>query len=208
MKIVLLSVPGAGKGTTIDLVMKELPNVKEIAFGEVMFEIAKKKYKIESRDEMRKKLSIDQHKQLQIMAAEKISKLKGDIIIDTHGCVKHFGGFYPGLPTSVITKLKPDSIVLLEFNPEDVLKRRNIDVNVKEKMITSAGTVREPRPMRDVEAAEEIEQHQEMNRLFAIVAANEANCYLKIINSRYPEKEEFEHVRKNSSEIIKLIKGD
>jgi len=207
MKLVLLAVPGSGKGTIISLVKKKLPKLKTVVFGDLMFEIAKKKYKIKNRDEMRKKLSLKAYRKIQEIAAKKIFKLKGDIIIDTHASIKQPRGYYPGLPSHIIKELKPDVVVLLEFDPEAVAQRREIDRKLKKPTKTSIGTLREPRPIRDVETPEEIELHQQVNRIFAIAAANEVSCPVKIINLRFPEREEFEHAKKASEEIIKILKG-
>jgi len=172
-----------------------------------MFDIAKKKFGIKDRDDMKKKLSIKQQTKLQEITADKIAKTPGDIIVDTHGCVKTPLGYWPGLPENIIKRLKPDAIVLVEFLPESVIKRREIDRNLTKPEVTEAGTIREPRPARYVESKEEIELHQQLNRSFAIAAANEIGCPVKIIDLRYIEKEEFNHAKNAANEIIKMIKG-
>lgn len=207
MKIILLAVPGAGKSSTIQLVQKEIPDVKKVIYGDYMFEVARKKHGIEDRDDMKKKLSIEEQAKLQEGAAEEIAKIPGNVIIDTHCSIKTSIGYWPGLPTNIITKLRPDAIVLLEFTPEAVAKRREKDINIEKPEVTSVGTIREPRPSRYSESAEEIELQQQLNRSFAIAAANQIGCPVKIISLRYIEKEEFDHARKAAQEIIKMIKG-
>lgn len=206
MRIILLAVPGAGKSSTIQVVQKEIPDVKKVVYGDYMFEVAKEKYGIEDRDDMKKKLSIEEQTKLQEDAAEEIAKIPGNVIVDTHGTIKTPLGYWPGLPTNIITKLRADAIVLVEFNPEAIIKRRGKDTKLKEPEATSVGTIREPRPARYKESAEEIELQQQLNRSFAIEAAYEAACPIKIINLRHPEKEEFAHARKAAKEIIKMFK--
>ena len=202
----LIAVPGSGKSTIMNLVKKRIPELKTVIFGDVMFEIAKKKFGIKNRDEMRKKIKLKDYRRLQELAAERIGRLKGKVIIDTHASIKQPLGYYPGLPSHIIKKIRPDSIVLLEFDPKVIFKRRMIDLKLKKPERTSVGTVREPRS-RDIESEEEIELHQTMNRMFAVAAANEVACPVKIINLRFKEKREFEHAEKAAEEIVKMLKG-
>jgi len=207
MKIVLVAVPGSGKSSSIQLVQKEIPDVKKIIYGDYMFEIAREKYGIKDRDNMKKKLSIEDQTKLQEVAAEEIAKIPGNVIVDTHGSIKTPLGYWPGLPTNIITKLRPDAIALLEFNPEAVIKRREKDINIEKPEVTAVGTIREPRPARYSETLEEIELQQQLNRVFAIAAANQIGCPIKIISLKYTEKEEFDHANRAAQEIIKMIKG-
>jgi adenylate kinase len=118
MKIVLVAVPGSGKTTIMNFVKQKLPDVKIVNYGDVMFEIAKQRFGIQHRDEMRKKIPVDEYRKIQEEAAEYIASLSGDVIIDTHASIKIMGGYYPGLPDRVISKLKPDVILLVEFDPK------------------------------------------------------------------------------------------
>ncbi len=207
MRMIIVAVPGAGKSSTIELVRKEIPDVKKIIYGDFMFEIAQKRYKIKDRDKIRKKLSIQQQTELQEKSAEEIAKIPGNVIVDTHASIKTPSGYWPGLPVNVIKKLKPDVIILPEFRPEDILKRRQKDMNLKKPEVTSAGTVREPRPVRDMESPEDIELQQQINRGFALAAATEVGCPVKIINLRFPEKSEFDHAATAAKDIVSMIKG-
>ena len=136
-----------------------------------MFDIAKKDYGIHDRDMMRKKLSTEDYRTVQAGAATEISKLPGNVIIDTHTTIKASKGYYPGLPDDLVRRIKPDVIVLLEFNPETVLERRKGDIELKEEKTTAIGTVVKPRAGREVEPLEDIEIQQELNRSFAVAAA-------------------------------------
>jgi Archaeal adenylate kinase len=122
MKIVLVAVPGSGKTTIMNLVKQRLPDVKIINYGDVMLEIARQRFGIQHRDEMRKKIPVDEYRKIQEEAAEYIASLPGDVIIDTHASIKIIGGYYPGLPNRVISKLKPEVILLIEYDPKAFLK--------------------------------------------------------------------------------------
>ncbi|MEA2089528.1 MAG: adenylate kinase [Thermoproteota archaeon] len=204
MRLLLASVPGGGKSTVLQLVKKRKPNVTIKNFGDFMFDLAKEKYNIQDRDDMRKLLSIDERRKLQYEAAEKLAKFE-HVIIDSHVAVKTSKGFYPGFPEDVLQKLHFDIIVLMEFRPEDVMYRRNLDVDIKAPRKTAAGTVAQPRGKRDVETLEEIEFHQQINRMFGASAAQQSKCNLKVINLRFAESKSFEHAKVAAKEIIKLL---
>lgn len=205
MRIVLAGVPGGGKSTIIQLIQKQMPKFKEAVFGDYMFEIAKNKYGIIDKDVMRKKLSIEEYRAIQEKAAKDISRITGDVVINTHTSVRYDSGFFPGLSSNVLKLLRPDIIVLLSYRPEDILKRRNKDSQTKGKEKTSIGTFSYCREYRDVEPPEFVKLHQELNKIFAITAANEARCSLKFIDLTYPEKREFEHADRAAREIVTLI---
>lgn len=206
MRIILLAVPGAGKSSTIQIVQKEIPDVKKVIYGDLMFEVAKEEYGIKDRDDMKKKLSIEDQSKLQERAAERIAKVPGNVIVDTHGSIKTPMGYWPGLPTNIVTRINPDAIILLEFNPEDIAERKKKDLKIKKPQTTSIGTVREPRPARYIESSKEIGLQQQVNRDFATTAANQVGCPIKIINLRFKEKKEFDHAKKAAEEIIEMLR--
>ena len=205
MKLILIAVPGSGKSTIIQLVQKKYPTIKKIVYGDLMFKIAKKEFDIKDKDHIRK-LPIKEQKKLQEKVAVEIADMTGNAIIDTHASVKTIMGYWSGLPTSVINQLEPDAIVIAEFRPEDIIKRRKKDMQLKKPIVTKASTLRKPRPARDIEQENEIGFHQQINRSFAIASANQINCPLKIIDLKFPEKSEFEHAIIAADEIIRMIK--
>jgi adenylate kinase len=86
-RIIVVGIPGVGKTTVVSNVKNTLEqtgiktNLAE--FGKIMLEEAKK-LNIKNRDEIRR-LSIDDQKKLQNLAATKISQIYSDVvIIDTH----------------------------------------------------------------------------------------------------------------------------
>lgn len=198
MKVVLVAVPGGGKTTIMNMVKKMVPNVKIVNYGDVMLEIAKERYGITDRDAMRRILSIDSYRAIQLDAAKKIGELTGDVIIDTHVTIKMKGGYYPGLPFDVVRLMKPEMIILLEFDPNDVIERRLKDITGEAQK----------RRERDIETPEDIELQQEMNRYFAAAAANVAECIVRIINLRFKQSRPFEHAEKAAQIIASILSSE
>jgi adenylate kinase len=189
MKIVVAAVPGAGKSTVLKFVKKKMPEVKVVNVGDLIFEMARNG--IKNRDEMREKLTIEQEKILQEKAAEKISKMKDKIIlVDTHMCIKTPSGYLPGMSDKVASIVKPDAVVVLDFDPKDVLERRK----------------RDPKRKRDIETKEVIEEHQNFTKQFALNTAAKVEAVVEVINLRYKQKKPFEHAEKAADEIVKIIK--
>ncbi|HJT84131.1 MAG TPA: adenylate kinase [Nitrososphaeraceae archaeon] len=138
-RIVVVGIPGVGKTTIVSNVKKTLDK-KEIRtvvaeFGKIMLEEATK-LKIQSRDEIRR-LSISEQKNLQNIAAEKISQISSDVVIvDTHLFINTKEGYYPGLPFDLLNNLKPTNLILITANPEEIYHRRQNDSSRKRDMIT------------------------------------------------------------------------
>lgn len=190
MKILVISVPGGGKSTVLEYVKKILPKAKVVTAGDLFLEIASKKYGIKDRDELRKKLTLEQQREIQEKVARKIAKMKDKILlINTHVTIKTPYGYFHALSEKTMKIMKPDMIVLLEFDPKDILKRRMKDKSRK----------------RDIESLEEIEEHQTVNRNVAFDVASAFECPVKIINLRFKEKKPFEHAIKGAKEIVKLV---
>jgi len=127
-RVLIVGVAGVGKTAVLSKVKEILSNnglkVETVTYGSVMFEEAKKKFNLNNRDELRK-LKLKEQRKLQLLAAEKISKLKEDVLlIDTHLAIKAGSAYLPGLPFEVIKKLKLDLIILIEASAEEILKRR------------------------------------------------------------------------------------
>jgi len=142
--VIIVGVPGVGKSTIISNATQTLHNigttVSTVVFGSVMFEEAKK-LGINDRDQLRK-LSIDVQQKLQTMAANHISSLKESIVIvDTHLFIKTPSGYYPGLPMNMILNLKPDRLILVTANSEEILRRRKND-NTRARDINSENEIK------------------------------------------------------------------
>ncbi|MDR0438900.1 MAG: adenylate kinase [Methanocalculaceae archaeon] len=167
-KVIITGVPGVGKTTVINTAMKKIAMegvpYQNINFGNFMFEVAAAEGLVQDRDQMRK---LDRHvqKRLQKLAAEKISTIDGNVIIDTHTSVKTQNGFLAGLPEWVITAIMPDVLVLVETDNDQILIRRLSDKS----------------RVRDMESSKFIAEHQVLNRAFAASYAMLTGCTVKIV---------------------------
>jgi adenylate kinase len=125
MKAIIVGIPGTGKTSVAKGL--EPHGWKTVTFGTVMFDIAKGKYGLADRDEMRSRIPVEEYKKLQEDAAKKIGGMEGKILVDTHCSILKPEGYYPGLPANILERLKPDAIVVVEARAEDIEKRRKKD---------------------------------------------------------------------------------
>lgn len=189
MLAVLTGIPGTGKTTTakkaLEILKAEGKTVEMITYGDIMFEIAKKRNLVADRDQMRKLDPVNQ-KEIQKEAAKKIASMASskNILVDTHCTISTPKGYLPGLPEWVLRELKPDQIILVEAKAEDIASRRNSD-----KTRT-----------RDGETTEEIETHQELNRAISMAYAVMSGCTVKIIRN---EQGRMEEAARNMADILR-----
>ena len=148
--IIVMGLPGAGKSTVLSAASKS--DYKILNYGDLMFEIAKVKFGISARDEMRK-LSPERQKEVQAAVGDQLAKMEGKILLDTHCSVSTPSGYLPGLPLSLLSKLRVEKLVLITAPVEEVLARRDADRTRS----------------RDPEAPESLSEHDAMNR--ALLAA-------------------------------------
>lgn len=169
-RVIVTGVPGVGKTTVItgalDLLAREGISYRSLNFGTYMFEMAVSQGLVRDRDEMRK-LPGDIQKRLQQEAARAMAREEGNILIDTHASVKTPRGFLAGLPEWVLRELMPDTIVLVETDPDQILMRRLSD---------------ETRT-RDMEGAGAIADHQQFNRAIAAAYSMLTGCTIKYITN-------------------------
>lgn len=169
-RVVITGVPGVGKTTVIDGAKEKLEeegiSYASINFGTCMFEVACEQGKVKNRDEMRK-LEQSEQKTLQKTAAQLIARIQENVIVDTHCTVSTPGGYLPGLPSWVLEELKPDIIVLVETDEDQILKRRLSD------------TSRD----RDMEGYMSIKEHQDYNRYMAASYSMLTGCTVKIVRN-------------------------
>ena len=131
--IIVTGIPGVGKTTVLNelskLVEPEKKKLQVFNYGFIMLEVAKLEgLKIE-RDMLRQ-VPLNIQQRLQANAAIEIvnrSSNVGIMIIDTHMIVKTCNGYWPGLPLTVLEKLRPNLLFLIETEPEEILSRRTKD---------------------------------------------------------------------------------
>ena len=182
MILIVTGIPGTGKTTVMNKVIEDYP-LKFVTFGTVMFEIAKKKSLVSDRDELRK-LSYAIQRTIQELAAVKIKKMS-NVCVDTHCTIKTKAGYLPGLPESVLKKLSPDVLILVEATPDEIIQRRSRDTRA-----------------RDVENKDEIMEHQLFNRIAAMSYAVMSGATVKIIQNSENKLEEA------AADILDIVTGE
>ncbi len=150
-KVVVVGIPGVGKTTVVSKVVEKLnalnKSVSVHSFGTVMFEEAKEDG-LKDRDDLRK-LTVEEQKNLQKKAAEKIAQHQENIIIiDTHAFISTKEGYYPGLPHYVIQILKPTHFIAVSAKPDEIYNRRTND-DTRDRDIISIGSIKEELDVQD-----------------------------------------------------------
>lgn len=172
MLAVVTGIPGSGKTTVsskaLEVLSKKGVDYKSIVYGTVMFEIARE-HGVEDRDDMRK-LDLEVQRSIQEKAAHRIAEEAKDsnIVLDTHCTISTPRGYIPGLPEWVLRALKPDVLILVESNPDEIVPRREGDSS----------------RVRDAEDAADLKLHQDLNRNAAMAYATLTGCAVKIIENK------------------------
>ena len=150
-KVVVVGIPGVGKTTVVSKVVEKLNALNKSlsvhSFGTVMFEEAKEDG-LKDRDDLRR-LTVEEQKNLQKKAAEKIAEHQENIvIIDTHAFISTKEGYYPGLPHYVIQILKPTHFIAVSAKPDEIYNRRTND-DTRDRDIISIGSIKEELDVQD-----------------------------------------------------------
>ena len=163
--IVLTGIPGSGSTTVLNKALEQVDYL-HLNYGDIMTEIAIEEGIVDDRDALRK-LPADTQKEIQRKAAIRIKEKSEteNVIVDTHCTINTPAGFLPGLPKWVLEGLNPDTFVMIEANPDEILYRRLSDETRQ----------------RDRQKASEIELHQEMNRAASMAYATLTGATVKII---------------------------
>lgn len=194
MKIIVAGLKGSGKTTVLRYVAHKRPDIKILNAGDFFAKVFQK-YGL-NRDQgdlgIPREKYISIHKEIFRNLTREARRYK-DVIIDTHLFLTKKEGYYPGLPEFAMKEINPDTIVVLEYDPKFILKRREKDIKEIGRKRSAELTV------------EGIEREQEVQRHFAFVAAGYTATTVKIIRRLEKEKIEFEHAQKNADEILKLF---
>jgi adenylate kinase len=163
VKVIIGGIPGVGKTTVLNELAKEGFRIEN--YGDAMLKEAVARNYAKNRDELRR-LPVDKQKEIQRIAAERLSEL-GDVIIDTHFSISTGGGYLPGLPPHVLNVLNPDLFVSIEADPLEIFERRKNDANRN----------------RDRDSLERIRAHLEANRSYGITySAITGSPFLVVMN--------------------------
>ncbi len=164
MRVVISGVAGVGKSTVLEYVSKK-SQYDIVNYGTLMFEMAKEIGLVKDRDELRK-MNVDTQINLQKKASSAIGKMD-NVIVDTHMAIKSPRGYLPGLPEWVLRELRISSFFLIEADSSLILDRRRRDTTRK----------------RDTDTLEEIEEHQQVNRAFAVAYSVYTGATVTFINN-------------------------
>ncbi|KZX17755.1 cytidylate kinase [Methanobrevibacter cuticularis] len=168
MKLVILTgIPGSGSTTVLEKTLEEVDYL-HLNYGDVMTKIAKDKSIVKDRDDLRK-LSPEIQKNIQKEAAKHIKDVSQNenVIVDTHCTISTPLGFLPGLPKWVLDELNPDTFILIEADPDEIILRRISDIS----------------RTRDMEKYDEIRLHQEINRSTAMSYSTLTGATVKILEN-------------------------
>ena len=171
--VVVTGVPGAGKTTVVEGALKQLKaqgvEYGFMNYGDIMLELMREREGVTDRDEMRK-VPTGPYREIQREAGRRIASAaqRKPILVDTHCLVKKPEGYYPGLPRWVLEELKPESIVIIEATPEEIVGRRTKDAARR----------------RGKELLDEVVEHQQLNRASAMAYAALTGATVRIINNR------------------------
>ncbi len=131
--LLVLGISGVGKSTVIEKALEKLPEKPAwYNFGDLMLEILKSEGKSIDRDKM-KELPISEIKRLQKLVAEKLNKMPGIVIVDTHLALESPYGFIPGITREFLEDTHIRHITIIEAPPEEILKRRMKDEEKRER---------------------------------------------------------------------------
>lgn len=145
--IIVMGLPGAGKSTVLSAAATT--GYQLVNYGDLMFEIAGKKFGITHRDELRK-LDPQKQKAVQSAVGHALAEMKGKIILDTHCSISTPKGYLPGLPYHLLSTLRVEYLVLVTAPIAEILGRRQSDKS----------------RVRDAESSESLSEHDSMNRSF------------------------------------------
>jgi adenylate kinase len=167
LRVVVVGIPGVGKTTVVEGLKSRIEGAKLVTFGTVMFEEAARRKWVKGRDEMRK-LPVGRQKQLQAIAASKISKMADQVVlVDTHLFIRTKEGFWPGLPFEVVRALNPTHLILVEASPEEISARREADAARS----------------RDSVGIEELQKELELGRSFLTVSSTLTGAPMLIVRN-------------------------
>lgn len=121
--ILVTGTAGAGKSTILSKLSEKNNNrLKVLNLGTEMLDIAKDKFSITDRDQIR---TLNDKTTIEIRNAimQKVIDSKEDAIIDTHASVKQGRRYRPGFSIDELQKIRISAIIYIDATSEEVLER-------------------------------------------------------------------------------------
>ncbi len=193
----VVGVPGVGKSTVVDLSVGILSSrgfrAVVLNYGDYMFKRLFLAGVVKSRDEIRGlpiRVQVEHQAEAARMmirsASEELLGARGVLIVDTHLLIRTPSGYWPGLPLHVAQELKPDSIILIEATPEEILSRQARDTS---------------RVRKDYSDPAVIEEMMRMNRIEALVVASFTGATVNIIYNKEGE------AKKAAQQLVSILEN-
>lgn len=188
--IIVAGVPGAGKSTLLLEAWKQVQaelNYAIVSFGTEMLNLCKEAGLVANRDEMRN-LSPDVQEEMQWRSTKRVAERPENILLDTHCTIKTGSGSYlPGFTPRMLERISPRAIILVDAHEAEIRGRRRLDKS---------------RPMRTIEAYDDILEHKVINRAYAAAFSARSGCLLRIIQNNTGE---FERAVSEFVETLRFI---
>lgn len=183
MILVVVGIPGVGKSACLGALKAAYPFLTVVSYAEMMLKQAS--IRGIHRDALRQ-MPIQKQAEIGLSAAVEIEEeAQGVTVVDTHGCIKTPFGYCPGLPLKVLNALNPQGLVMVQCDPELILKRRQQDSSRQ----------------RDQDGVSELALHQELTRAYLAAASVMTGAPLCIVNNDGQE------ISENIKVVVKLIES-
>jgi adenylate kinase len=124
--VIIMGHNGSGKSTLV-ATLQSSKKYKVVNLGEVMHELAREKKLVKQPDQI-KDLAENVQEDLRNEAVKYVSRMPGNVVLDTHSTVEQHGRFLPGLHHYVTDQLRHVSgFLYIDADPGTILKRTNKD---------------------------------------------------------------------------------
>lgn len=198
--VVVVGVAGVGKSTVLSHARRVLEDegyaVETLNYGDFMLKYVVEKGICRSRDEIRS-LPLSEQRRVQSLVAKemreyidslplKYSERDVVVFVDTHAVIKTATGFWPGLPEYVIKELRPDTIVVVEADPQSIIQRQSKDSS------------RYRKDYSDVELVKEV---MSFIRMFSVASATLVGASVNIVRNEEGRADEA------GRSLAELVKG-